>query len=144
MADNTTINVGSGGDVIATDDIAGVKHQLVKVEYGAADSATQVSATNPLPVSEPRPSTPTLAQVASSATSVTLQAANTNRLSWICVNDSTQVLYVKFGTTASATSYTYRLVPGAILELEEPCYDGRIDGIWAAANGNAYVTELTA
>lgn len=50
MADNTTLNAGSGGDVIATDDIAGVKHQLVKVEYGAADSATPVSPTNPLPV----------------------------------------------------------------------------------------------
>ena len=50
MADNTTLNTGSGGDVIATDDIGGVKHQLVKVEYGAADSATQVDATNPLPV----------------------------------------------------------------------------------------------
>lgn len=51
MADNTTLNTGTGGDVIATDDIAGVKHQLVKVEFGAADSATQVSAANPLPVS---------------------------------------------------------------------------------------------
>lgn len=50
MADNTTLNAGTGGDVIATDDIAGVKHQLVKVEFGAADSATQVSAAAPLPV----------------------------------------------------------------------------------------------
>lgn len=50
MADNTILNVGTGGDVIATDDIAGVKHQLVKLEYGAADSATQVSPANPLPV----------------------------------------------------------------------------------------------
>src|SRR6185295_10505078 len=50
VADNTTLNTGSGGDVIATDDIGGVKHQLVKVEFGAADSATQVSASNPLPV----------------------------------------------------------------------------------------------
>jgi hypothetical protein len=48
--DNTTLNSGSGGDVIATDDIGGVKHQYVKVEYGAADSATPVDATNPLPV----------------------------------------------------------------------------------------------
>lgn len=50
MADNTILNAGSGGDVIATDDIAGVKHQLVKVEFGAADSATQVSASDPLPI----------------------------------------------------------------------------------------------
>jgi hypothetical protein len=43
VADNTTLNTGAGGDTIATDDIAGVKHQLVKVEYGVADSATPVS-----------------------------------------------------------------------------------------------------
>lgn len=49
MADNTTLNTGSGGDVIATDDIGGVKHQLVKLEFGAADSATQVSNSAPLP-----------------------------------------------------------------------------------------------
>lgn len=50
MTDNTTLNAMTGGDVIATDDIAGVKHQLVKIEYGAADSATQVSPAAPLPV----------------------------------------------------------------------------------------------
>jgi hypothetical protein len=52
VADNTTLNTGAGGDTIATDDIAGVKHQLVKVEYGVADSATPVSTTNPLPVDQ--------------------------------------------------------------------------------------------
>lgn len=50
MADNTVLNAGSGGDVIATDDIAGVKHQRVKVEHGDDGSATDASATNPLPV----------------------------------------------------------------------------------------------
>jgi hypothetical protein len=50
VADNTELNAGSGGDVIATDDIGGVKHQLVKVEFGAADSATQVEDASPLPV----------------------------------------------------------------------------------------------
>lgn len=50
MSDNTILNTMSGGDTIASDDIAGVKHQLVKIEYGAADSATPVSPTNPLPV----------------------------------------------------------------------------------------------
>jgi hypothetical protein len=62
MADNTTLNAGTGGDVIATDDISGVKHQLVKIEYGIADSATPVSTTNPLPVS--------LANTAANATAV--------------------------------------------------------------------------
>lgn len=50
MADNTTLNTGSGGDVISTDDIAGVKVQRVKVQYGADGSATDVAAAAPLPV----------------------------------------------------------------------------------------------
>ena len=52
MADNVTLNEGAGGDTVAADDIAGVKHQLVKLEYGDADSATQVSDTNPLPIDD--------------------------------------------------------------------------------------------
>ena len=50
MADNTVLNAASGGDTIATDDIAGVKHQRVKVEFGSNGSASDVSNTNPLPV----------------------------------------------------------------------------------------------
>lgn len=89
--------------------------------------------------------TSTLSNVASSATSVTLLALNTARLAAVIYNDSTQVLYVKFGATASETSYTYQLPSGGALELPNfPVYTGRIDGIWASANGNARVTEVTA
>lgn len=49
MADNTQLNTGTGGDVIATDDIAGVKYQRVKVTYGIDGVATDVSNTDPLP-----------------------------------------------------------------------------------------------
>lgn len=52
MADNTILNPGVGGDTIATDDIAGVKHELVKVEFGVDGSATQVSSLNPLPTTD--------------------------------------------------------------------------------------------
>jgi len=51
MADNTELNAGSGGNVIATDDIGSVHHQLVKIEYGADGSATQVAAGATLPCS---------------------------------------------------------------------------------------------
>ena len=50
MADNTVTNPGSGGDTIATDDVSGVKHQRVKVEFGTDGVATDVSASNPLPM----------------------------------------------------------------------------------------------
>lgn len=52
MADNTTLNPGTGGDVIATEDIVGVKIQRVKMVLGAVDSDDgDVSTVNPVPVS---------------------------------------------------------------------------------------------
>lgn len=84
-----------------------------------------------------------LANVASSASSVTLQAANTARRGWTAFNDSSQVLYVKFGATASATSYAAKIPAGGYFEMPRPIYTGVIDGIWASAQGSAKVTEIT-
>ena len=58
MADNTALNSGTGGDVIATDELVtlnggastGVKVQRVKVGYGADSDLTDASTANPLPV----------------------------------------------------------------------------------------------
>lgn len=51
MADNTTLNTGTGGDVIGSDDIAGVKYQRVKLIHGADGvNAGDVASGNPLPV----------------------------------------------------------------------------------------------
>lgn len=48
MADNTTLP--GTGNVVATDDIAGVHYQIIKPAFGALDTATLVSAANPFPV----------------------------------------------------------------------------------------------
>ena len=51
MADNTTLNTGAGGDVIASDDIAGVKYQVVKIGHSASDALpVHASTANPFPV----------------------------------------------------------------------------------------------
>ena len=85
--------------------------------------------------------TANLTNVASSASSVTVLAANTARLGATVQNDSTAVLYLKFGATASTSSYTVQLASKAYYEVPFG-YLGIIDGIWASANGNARVTEL--
>ena len=53
MADNTTLNPGSGGDVIASDDIAGVKYQRIKNGFGDDGVYSDVSTANPFPVTVP-------------------------------------------------------------------------------------------
>jgi len=63
VADNTTLNTGAGGDVIASDDIAGVKFQRVKLVQGADGvNDGDVSSAAPLQV--------TLANTGANATAV--------------------------------------------------------------------------
>lgn len=51
MADNTTLNPGTGGDIIATEEIGGAKLQRIKLAIGALDADDgDVSAANPIPV----------------------------------------------------------------------------------------------
>lgn len=52
MADNVELNAGSGGATVAADEIAGVQHQRVKIQYGVDGSATDVSDSNPLPIDD--------------------------------------------------------------------------------------------
>lgn len=97
----------------------------------------------PLPTKETRSATPTQSSVASSATNVTVLALNANRLGATVYNDSTQILYLKLGATASTTSHTIQMAAGSYYEVPF-AYTGIIDGLWASANGNARVTEVAA
>lgn len=94
------------------------------------------------PTKEVVPTTATLSNVAGSATSVNVVASNASRRGLTIYNDSTARVRLKFGTTASSTSFTYSVPAGAQWEMTVP-FTGAIDGIWDAANGNARVTEMT-
>lgn len=53
MADNTTLNVGTSGDVIGSDDISSVKYQRIKLIHGVdGTNDGDVARTNPLPVAD--------------------------------------------------------------------------------------------
>ncbi len=54
MADNINVTPGGGPTVraVAADDVGGVLHQRVKMEFGDDGSASDVSATNPLPINQ--------------------------------------------------------------------------------------------
>lgn len=91
-------------------------------------------------------STAATTAVTSAAATTLLKAANTNRKGITIANDSTAILYVLLGTgTASATNYTFALAAKATVASDRTItgYTGAIQGFWAAANGFAYVTELT-
>lgn len=52
MADNIELNAGSGGATLATDDLAGVHYQVIKLAIGADGVADFVSNSAPLPISD--------------------------------------------------------------------------------------------
>lgn len=91
--------------------------------------------------------TATCTNVAASATSVALFAAVEPNLADIRTidNDSAAVLYVKYGTAATTSSYTVKMLPGAHYEFPRgrggEIYTGVVHGIWSSATGSARVTE---
>lgn len=50
MADNVTLDAGSGGATLATDDVGGIHYQINKLAHGALDAVTLVSTASGLPV----------------------------------------------------------------------------------------------
>lgn len=59
------------------------------------------------------------------------------------MNNSTSILYLKFGGAASLTSFSVKIAAGGTYEMAQYAYVGEIHGIWAAANGAVLVTEMT-
>lgn len=147
MADNFLVNgtTQAGGVSVGGDDIAGIFYERVKLIHGTDGvNAGDVSTSNGLPVKQQGATSATLSNVSQNAASVTLLASNASRLGAIFVNDSTVVLYMKFGATASTTSFTYKLDPyDTVLIQANMLYTGIVDGIWASAgSGSARVTEI--
>ncbi len=110
---------------------------------GSAATVAVTSVAGTVATAELRGATATRTSVASSASSVTLLAANANRKDASVYNDSTANLYIALGTVAaSAANFTVLVASGGFYEVAYG-YTGQIVGIWASANGNARVTELT-
>ena len=84
--------------------------------------------------------------VASSATSVTILAANPARRGASIANTSTAILYLRFnsagGAATATTAHTVQMASNTYYEVPFG-YTGIITGIWASANGQANVTEFT-
>lgn len=85
---------------------------------------------------------PGTSNVSCSATNVTLLAADGARRNVMIFNDSDQAVDVKYGATASTSSYTVQIPAQGYWEMAPmPVFTGRIDAIWeAACSGAARIT----
>jgi len=144
MADNTTLNAATTvGDVIASDDISGVKHQRVKVEFGVDGEATDVSPTAPLPVTSKTSLTP-LSPTAVSVGDVSAEAVaqNANRKGLILTNTSQATISLGFGAAAVLLSGVI-LFPGGIFRMDEFSFTTEaVNAIAGAAASNLAVQEF--
>lgn len=153
MADNVVVTAGTGTTVHAdeyTHTVLGAgKTQLVKLVTGTLDAETPIVAgggteTNAMRTTPAVLATATLTNLASAATTASALASNVNRRGVLMFNDDANAVLIKYGATASATSYTVKIPGDSYWEMPFPIYTGAIDAIWLAdGSGSLRITELT-
>ena len=133
------------GTALTENDAAAARIDVKRAQIFTLEDATTrgqrlaINALGAISVTNAPFSSSTGSNVAGSATSVTLKASNASRKELKIQNDSTAILYLKEGATASATDFTYKLYQDDIYLTNN--YTGIVDGIWASATGTARVTE---
>lgn len=131
----------------------GLNRLRVRATAWTSGTATVILVGGALPIEPmvsavqmPAPLTPTRANVAASATSVTLRAANVNRKGLMISNQGTANLYVDLtgGTATTTTANSFLLGPNQSWAMDFSTFTtGLITGIWSATGGNgANVTEF--
>lgn len=159
IADGADVAEGAVADAAATAGGTGTvsaKLRRISTQLPAAVGQTTMSASLPVTLASnqtaipvtPTPavfSTGTLSAVASSATAVTVLAANAARRSASVYYAGAAILYLSLGAgTPTSTSYTVQMGQGLYTYFEAPIgFTGIIQGIWSSAVGSANVTEGT-
>jgi hypothetical protein len=83
----------------------------------------------------------TVNAVAASTSDTLLIAAGAGPNGRMIFNDSTAILYLRFGAGASASNHTTQIAPGGFYQApNDNNYAGQINGAWASATGNARIT----
>lgn len=84
--------------------------------------------------------------ITSKTTAQVLVAENFLRGEVFISNDSTSILYILYGEgTPSSTNYSLQLPANTngVATLIDDVFSGKISGVWASANGFAYVAEVS-
>lgn len=82
-----------------------------------------------------------VSRVPASLLAVSLSAANPMRMGLLLYNDSTSDAYIKYGTGATSTDYTIKMVGGSYWEMPSPMTTVEITCAWTTATGAMQVTE---
>ena len=142
MTDNTTINAMSGGDVIASDDISGVKFQRIKLIHGVdGTNDGDVSSANRLPV-DPLGIPGTARQLSAGATSTNVAlTSGTKRISMVAVG--ADIRFAVGSSSQTATSTSHLILYGERLEFAMPATANIAAIRNAGVSGTLEITELS-
>ncbi len=130
----------SGSVAITNPGLTDAQLRATAVPVSGPLTDTQLRA-SVVPVSESGANATVTQIILTANTSTILLAANANRKG-VVVFTTGQPVYIKFGATASATSFTYKVVANNT-STEFTGYTGRID-ILATSGQTVTVTEITA
>ena len=156
MSDNTTLNVGTLGDTIASDDIGGIKFQRMKLIFGPDNvNRGDVEEANPLPVKIATTSdsavhattqyamanVASVQSIAASVAVVTLFATTSTRQGVCIWNESASRLYGKIGQGATTVLFSFKVAPYGYWEMPSNGFGGAITGLWEVATGSAKCSQ---
>ena len=143
MTANTTLNVGTGGDVIATDDFTTAKAQRVKLMLGATGiDGGNISPSNPVPVYfPPAAHTSKSGAITTGGVAQVLAAANTSRKGFCLQNLSAGNLYINVITTAAISNGSLLLTPGSYYESPFGGCSGAAISIIGPTTGQSFFAE---
>lgn len=140
MADNVTLNAGSGGAVIATDDDGTAHHQYVKLEFGADNTQTKVTSSVGLPVGDAGGSLTvdnagTFAVQAAQSGTWTVQPGNTaNTTAWL-VTEAGRAAVIHFQASIPTTAGGTALASNACKEATVKNLLSNSNIIWVGITG---------
>lgn len=126
------------GDVQATitNPSIAVTGPLTDIELRA--TPVPVTIPTPVPVVTGGSGTATVSRVSVGIVVSTLKVANSSRIK-VIIHNEVGTLFVKLGTGASDTDYSYRLTANTVIEIEG--YTGILTGLKATGSSFAQVTE---
>lgn len=139
MADNISFPPGPGV-VVASDKIGDVDYQRVKLSFGDPRSATDVSATKPLPVRIPdpyRPPSNRSSTIAEGGKDQPLAPSNPDRTVFFLHNESNEDLRINELTAATGSSPSFRVRPDDTFETDAR---GELR-IWGPTTGQVFTAR---
>jgi hypothetical protein len=120
--------------------LQGVINAVDSASIAAQDAATAAAAAvAALGLIAPKSSaTATITRVATSIAATTLKVANNARIKLVVATEA-GITYVKLGSAATTTDYSYYLPARSVLEIGD--YTGIVTAIRASGSDNVQVTE---